>query len=79
MLGWYGVAQGANAPLVVHASAHGLPPELLTDTPLHRLEVDMELLDIDGTLVFTDHLYRKVFEVNPTPPPQVRLGHAAGT
>lgn len=38
----------ANAPLVVHASAHGLPTELLLATPLHRLEVDAELLDIDG-------------------------------
>lgn len=39
-----------NAPLAVNASAHGLPPELLTDTPIHRLELDPELLDIDGLL-----------------------------
>ena len=39
-----------NAPLVVHASTHGLPPELLLSTPLHRLEVDDQLLGTDGVL-----------------------------
>lgn len=36
-----------NAPLVVHGS---VPSELLLNTPLHRLELDEQLLDIDGTL-----------------------------
>ena len=33
-----------NAPLVVHGS---VPSELLLNTPLHRLELDEQLLDID--------------------------------
>lgn len=36
-----------NAPLVVHGS---VPPELLTSTPLHRLEVDAEMLGVDGVI-----------------------------
>jgi len=37
-----------NAPLVVHAV---IPAELLLNTPLHRLEVDPELLGTDGLLL----------------------------
>ena len=37
-----------NAPLVVHAR---LPPELLLDTPLQRLELDPDLLGTDGLLL----------------------------
>ena len=37
----------SNAPLVVHGS---VPAELLLDTPLHRLELDEALLEIDGLL-----------------------------
>lgn len=36
-----------NAPLVVHGH---VPPELLLSTPIHRLELDPELLSTDGTL-----------------------------
>jgi len=36
-----------NAPLVVHGS---VPPELLLQTPIHRLELDPELLGVDGVL-----------------------------
>ena len=36
-----------NAPLVVHGS---VPAPLLLSTPLHRLELDDQLLDIDGTI-----------------------------
>lgn len=39
-----------NAPLVVHARQAGLPAELLLNTPLHRLELDEPLLEIDGLL-----------------------------
>ena len=39
-----------NAPLVVFGR---LPPELLLETPLHRLEVDPELLDTDGLILAT--------------------------
>ena len=39
-----------NAPLVVHVAEHGLPSELLLGTPLHRCELDEQLLDTDGTL-----------------------------
>ena len=38
----------ANAPLVVHGS---LPAELCLSTPLHRLELDPELLGTDGVLL----------------------------
>jgi len=37
-----------NAPLVVHGS---VPAELLLATPLHRLEVDVQLLGTDGLLL----------------------------
>ena len=36
-----------NAPLVVHGS---VPAELLLDTPLHRLELDVAMLEVDGLL-----------------------------
>ena len=36
-----------NAPLVVHGS---VPPELLLQTPIHRLELDPEMLGVDGVL-----------------------------
>lgn len=37
-----------NAPLVVHGS---VPAELLLETPLHRLEVDPEMIGSDGLLL----------------------------
>mmetsp|Transcript_35422 Transcript_35422/g.92981 ORF Transcript_35422/g.92981 Transcript_35422/m.92981 type:complete len:180 (+) Transcript_35422:438-977(+) len=39
-----------NAPLVVHGL---VPPELLLETPLHRLELDPELLATDGLLLLS--------------------------
>lgn len=37
----------ANAPLVVHGH---VPAELLLSTPVHRLELDPEMVGIDGLL-----------------------------